>query len=187
MPQPLWRPWLWAPLVLVVDFVTKRLVLANIEALQGRIELIGDFARLAYVRNPGSAMGLFPVGRWVLVAVSAAAVVFLVYLYVTSRPRRPVRLGAMAAILGGALGNLVDRVFYDGLVVDFIDLGLGSHRFYTFNVADMGVSLGGLVLFLSLLRGDHAAPAAASGQEAAPAPAEEPAGASRPAGPAADA
>lgn len=187
MPQPLWRPWLWAPLVLVVDFVTKRLVLANIEALQGRIELIGDFARLAYVRNPGSAMGLFPVGRWVLVAVSAAAVVFLVYLYVTSRPRRPVRLSAMAAILGGALGNLVDRVFYDGLVVDFIDLGLGSHRFYTFNVADMGVSLGGLVLFLSLLRGDHAAPAAASGPEAAPAPAEEPAGASRPAGPAADA
>jgi signal peptidase II len=182
MPQRPWRPWLWAPLVLVVDFVTKRLVLANVEALQGRIELLGDVARLAYVRNPGSAMGLFPVGRWVLVGVSAAAVVFLVYLYATSRPRRPVRLGAMAAILGGALGNLVDRVFYDGLVVDFIDLGLGSHRFYTFNVADMGVSLGGLVLFLSLLREDRApavaAPDAAASMAPSPAgPSPEPASA----------
>lgn len=182
MPQRPWRPWLWAPLVLVVDFVTKRLVLANVEALQGRIELLGDVARLAYVRNPGSAMGLFPVGRWVLVGVSAAAVVFLVYLYATSRPRRPVRLGALAAILGGALGNLVDRVFYDGLVVDFIDLGLGSHRFYSFNVADMGVSLGGLVLFLSLLREDRApavaAPDAAASMAPSPAgPSPEPASA----------
>ncbi|MBM4131118.1 signal peptidase II, partial [bacterium] len=160
---------------------------ANVEALQGRLELIGDFARLAYVRNPGSAMGLFPVGRWVLVTVSAAAAVFLVHLYVTSRPRRPVRLGAMAAILGGALGNLIDRVFYDGLVVDFIDLGIGSHRFYTFNVADMGVSLGGLVLFLSLLRGDHAAPAAAPGPGPVSASGEAASAAPRPADPAADA
>ena len=56
------------------------------------------------------------------------------------------------------MGNLVDRIFYDGLVVDFIDVGLGTHRFYTFNVADMGVSIGGALLFLCLLlegrRGD---------------------------------
>ena len=167
MPLRLWRPWYWAPLVLVVDFATKRLVLANVDAFRGRIEVFGDFARFSYVRNPGSAMGLFPVGRWVLVAVSAAAVVFLVWLYATSRPRRPLRLGAMAAILGGAVGNLIDRIFYDGLVVDFIDLGVGSHRFYTFNVADIGVSLGGLVLFLSLLRGDRV-PATAAGPDAAP-------------------
>lgn len=185
MPQRPWRPWFWAPLVLVVDFVTKRLVLDNVEALQGRIELIGDFARLAYVRNPGSAMGLFPVGRWVLVSVSAAAAVFLIYLYATSRPRRPVRLSAMAAILGGALGNLIDRVFYDGMVVDFIDLGIGSSRFYTFNVADMGVSLGGLVLFLCLLREDRAVPATVPANGSGPAPAAPAPGQTPPAAPAA--
>lgn len=172
MPLRPWRPWLWAPLVLIVDYVTKRLVLANVDALRGRVEVLGDFARFIYVRNPGSAMGLFPAGRWVLVGISAAAAVFLVVLYVTSRPRRAARLGALAAILGGALGNLVDRIFYGGLVVDFIDLGIGSHRFYTFNVADMGVSLGGLVLFLSLLR-DERAPAVAVG---ATAPVADPAG-----------
>jgi signal peptidase II len=57
----------------------------------------------------------------------------------------------MAAILGGALGNLIDRVFYNGLVVDFIDVGLGTSRFYTFNVADMGVTVGGAILFLCIL------------------------------------
>lgn len=160
MPLRPWRPWMWAPLVLVLDVVSKRLVLANIDALRGRIEVIGDFARFIYVRNPGSAMGLFPVGRWVLVGVSAAAAVFLAWLYVTSRPRRPVRQAAMAAIFGGAIGNLIDRIIYGGLVVDFIDLGIGSHRFYTFNVADIGVSLGGLVLFLSLLREDRSEAAA---------------------------
>jgi signal peptidase II len=144
-------PWLWAPLVLVVDFVSKRLVLANESALRAKVEILGEFLRFIYVRNPGSAMGLFPVGRVVLVAVSFAASIFLVYLYRTTDARLAVRRGAMAAILGGAVGNLIDRVFYGGLVVDFIDVGLGSSRFYTFNVADMGVTVGGALLFLCIL------------------------------------
>ena len=147
MPQRLWRPWFWAPLVLVLDIVTKRLVLAHVETLRGRVEVIGDFARFIYVRNPGSAMGLFPVGRWVLVGISAAAAVFLVYLYLTSRPRRPVRLGAMAAILGGAVGNLVDRVQYR-YVIDF----LHTPGFPAFNVADICITVGvALVLLAQVL------------------------------------
>ena len=151
MMSRLLQPWLLAPLVLVLDFVSKRLVLANEAALRGKIQVIGEFARFIYVRNPGSAMGLFPVGRAVLVVVSLLAAGFLVWLYRSTDPRLKVRRGAMAAILGGALGNLVDRVFYGGLVVDFIDLGVGSHRFYTFNVADIAVTVGGTVLFLCLL------------------------------------
>jgi len=57
----------------------------------------------------------------------------------------------MSAILGGAVGNLIDRIFYDGRVVDFIDVGIGTHRFYTFNVADIGVTVGGTLLFLCIL------------------------------------
>jgi len=149
------QPWLLVPLVLVLDFVSKRLVLANEQALRAKIRVIGDFARFIYVRNPGSAMGLFPVGRVVLVGVSLAATVFLVWLYRSTDSDLRVRRAAMAAILGGALGNLVDRIFYDGRVVDFIDLGVGSHRFYTFNVADIAVTLGGVALFLCLLLEDR--------------------------------
>ncbi len=144
-------PWVWAPLVLILDFVTKRTVLANEAALRSKVSIIGDLLRFIYVRNSGSAMGLFPVGRGVLVGVSVAASVFLIYLYRSTDPGLKIRRGAMAAILGGAAGNLVDRVFYGGHVVDFIDVGLGVHRFYTFNVADMGVTVGGTLLFLCIL------------------------------------
>jgi signal peptidase II len=144
-------PWMWAPLVFILDFVSKRVVLANEAALRSKVTVIGDFLRFIYVRNPGSAMGLFPVGRVVLVGISLAASIFLIYLYRTADPELKIRRGAMAAILGGALGNLVDRVFYNGHVVDFIDVGIGTHRFYTFNVADMGVTVGGTLLFLCIL------------------------------------
>lgn len=145
------KPWVWAPLVLILDFTSKRAVLANESALRAKISVIGDFARFIYVRNPGSAMGLFPVGRYVLVGISVLASLFLIYLYRTTDPGLKVRRGAMAAILGGAVGNLIDRIFYNGHVVDFIDLGIGAHRFYTFNVADVGVTVGGTLLFLCIL------------------------------------
>jgi len=151
MPSRIFQPWIWAPLVFVVDLITKRMVLANEAALRAKVQVIGDLVRFIYVRNPGSAMGLFPVGRWALVGISVAASLFLIYLYRTTEPDLKVRRGAMAAILGGALGNLVDRVLYNGLVVDFIDVGIGTHRFYTFNVADMGVSVGGALLFICIL------------------------------------
>jgi signal peptidase II len=154
-------PWLWAPAVLLADFLSKRLVLAHSEALQARVEVLGTLLRFAYVRNPGAAMGLFPATRLFLIVISALASLFLLDLYRRTPLARRVRRAATAAILGGALGNLIDRIFYNGLVVDFIDIGIGPHRFYTFNVADMGVTLGGAVLFLSLLvearhRPDHA-------------------------------
>jgi signal peptidase II len=108
------------------------------------------------VRNGGAAMGLFHGGRYLLIAVSAITSALLVALYARTDPRLRARRGAFAAILGGALGNLVDRIFYGGLVVDFIDIGIGPHRFYTFNVADMGVTLGGAVLLLTLVCAERA-------------------------------
>jgi len=144
--------WLAAAFILVTDFVTKRLVLANIDTLRfDRVEVLGDFFRLAYVRNPGAAMGLTPFGRWVLVGISIAAAILLVWFLVATEPRMRWRRLAMGLILGGALGNLIDRVFYDGLVVDFLDFGIGVHRFWTFNVADIGVTCGGTLLLLCLL------------------------------------
>ena len=144
--------WMAAAVILVVDLITKRLVLANADSLRfDRVEVLGDFFRLAYVRNPGAAMGLTPFGRWALVGISVGAAVLLVWFLITTQHGLRVRRLAMGLILGGALGNLVDRVFYDGLVVDFLDFGIGIHRFWTFNVADIGVTCGGALLLLCLL------------------------------------
>ncbi len=162
-------PWLWGPGIFLADLASKRLVLAHAETLRGRVDVLGDLLRLAYVRNPGAAMGLLPAGREVLIAVSVLASVFLIALYLRTPPRLVVRRAALAAIVGGAFGNLVDRIWYGGSVVDFIDIGVGVHRFYTFNVADMGVSLGGAVLFLSLLRESRRGEPAATASPTPPA------------------
>lgn len=138
--------------IFVVDFVTKRMVLANAEMLRSEgITLIEGILRFTYVRNPGAAFGMLPGQRWIFVAVSALAVVGLAWLLL-----RPTTVGlkrwAYTLILSGAAGNLVDRIFYDGLVVDFVEMGLQGRTFPVYNVADMGVSIGAALLILSLLR-----------------------------------
>jgi signal peptidase II len=146
------EPWLIAAMLLVLDFVSKRFVLACADTLRfERVEVLGNLLRIAYVRNPGAAMGLFPVNRWTLVGVSVVASGFLVSLLLTAGDAHRLRRAAMGLILGGAVGNLIDRIFYGGLVVDFVDVGIGTQRFYTFNVADIGVTVGGALLFLSLV------------------------------------
>jgi signal peptidase II len=146
------QAWFVAAGFLVVDFITKRMVLAHADTLRfDRVEVLGDFFRLAYVRNPGAAMGLTPFGRWALVGISAVAAVLLIWFLIVTPARLRWRRLAMGLILGGAVGNLVDRVFYDGLVVDFLDFGIGAARFWTFNVADIGVTCGGALLLLCLL------------------------------------
>ena len=82
--------------------------------------------------------------------LSIAAIAVLVSMLRTTRPGDRLRLYALAAICAGALGNLIDRVRSQRGVVDFLDVGLGSLRWPTFNVADMAVTCGAVALALSL-------------------------------------
>ena len=85
--------------------------------------------------------------RLAQLAISLLAVVVLVFVLARSRAPR-LRKTAYALILAGATGNLVDRIFYDGRVVDFIEMGYRGHTFPVYNVADMGVSIGASLLIL---------------------------------------
>lgn len=99
---------------------------------------------------------LGPGARWLLIAASAAAVVFLVaWLWHIPVSATPFRL-AVGLVLGGAVGNLADRLFSPRGVVDFIDLGWHGYRFWTFNIADVGITVGAALLVLSLWRRDPA-------------------------------
>lgn len=142
--------WLVVAAIFVADFVTKRWVLANQDQLMLGIDLIDGLLRFTYVRNGGAAFGMMQGARWILTAVSLVAVVGLAVLI--SRPRtHGLKRVASTMILAGAAGNLVDRIFYDGLVVDFIEMGYRGHTFPVYNIADIGVSLGAVVLVLSLI------------------------------------
>ena len=118
------------------------------------VPVLGEFVRLTYTRNSGVAFGLgqgtgFP---WYLFSIVAAIVIL--WLLVRHRIEGGPRQIALALILGGALGNLVDRLG-SGEVVDFIEVGFSRWHWPVFNVADSAVSIG-VVLFALAWPGQHA-------------------------------
>jgi signal peptidase II len=167
---------IWVSVVIViVDQITKFLVKGiNLEALNLRWEglplgssrpIIGDFLRLTYIENPGMAFGIDVGGKlFFSVFTLLASIGIAVYLYKKRNEPFLLRL-SLATILGGAVGNLIDRVFYGviynegplffGKVVDFIDLdffnislfGFNISRWPVFNVADASVTIGVILLF----------------------------------------
>ena len=141
--------------VVIADAFTK--VLA-VDGLVPRMPhaLLGTFVRLTLVYNPGAAFGLH-VGKYsreVFSALSIAALVVLWQMYRSTRAGDRVRTLALALVCSGAVGNLIDRVKSARGVVDFLDVGIGVHRWPTFNVADMAVSCGAVVLAIVLWRED---------------------------------
>jgi signal peptidase II len=153
---------------LLLDQITKAVVRAQM-APRVAIRLLGDFARLRYIHNAGTAFGLFQGARILLIAISVLSAGVVVYLVASGRYRFRGSRVAFGLVLGGALGNLVDR-FVLHEVVDFIDVGIGLHRWPTFNVADIGITLGVLYLALAFLAGEWGARAPAGAGESVPAP-----------------
>lgn len=147
--------WTAIVLVLVLDTVTKLTAEATLLRTAG-VSVFGDWFQLRLVHNPGAAFGLHlgPYSRWIFFAVAIIAIVLL------NRMSRKTPIGdwfrqlALGLICGGAAGNLVDRIRSPRGVVDFIDIGVGTLRWPTFNVADIAVSCGAVALAISLWRED---------------------------------
>jgi len=122
-------------LLLAIDQVTKRLAVRFLRPV-GTFELVYGLFSLHYAENSGMAFGLFQGGRWVFVALTVVVLGFIVYLYATlpkTRFRTPMRF-FLLVLIGGALGNFVDRLF-QGYVVDF--LAFTFVNFPVFNMADV--------------------------------------------------
>ncbi|MCU0633892.1 MAG: signal peptidase II [Gemmatimonadaceae bacterium] len=150
---PLGRFWLIVAVVVAIDFATKWLVVQRL-AHHVPVRVFGDVARLFLTYNPGAAFGMNvgDASRWVFGALSTVITIALVRWYRQTPPEaRLVRL-ALPIVVGGALGNLLDRIRLREGVVDFIDIGIGTTRFWTFNVADSAVTIGAILLILALWR-----------------------------------
>ncbi len=137
----------------VLDQVTKIIVQRTLR-LYDPVPVIGDFFRLTYIYNRGAAFGLH-LGDWSRIAFSilpVAAAVLLYLMYRTTPWADRMRLVAIPLVTGGAIGNLIDRVRSSRGVIDFFDFGIGTMRWPVFNVADIGVTVGALMLAVSLWR-----------------------------------
>jgi len=148
----LW-PWLGiAALVILFDQFTKVLVVGSFEL--GHSQAVTSFFNLVRVHNTGAAFSFLAGAsgwqRWFFVGLGAAAAVFIVWL-LRSHGGQRLFATALALILGGALGNVVDRLLH-GYVVDFIQVHYGGWYFPSFNVADSAITVGAALLILDELR-----------------------------------
>jgi len=148
--------WTAAVVVVALDVVTKLIAEATLLLTPG-IPVIGDWFQLRLVYNRGAAFGLHvgPYSRWVFFAVAVIAVLVLNRMSVQTSVGDRFRQLALGLVAGGAAGNLIDRIRSARGVVDFLDVGVGSLRWPTFNVADIAVSCGGIALAIALWREDH--------------------------------
>jgi signal peptidase II len=135
---------LTASVVLLLDQATKAMVATSVE-LGGRVEVIGDVVVLWHVRNTGAAFSLFQGGQAFFLVVTVLAFGMLIYFQRAFRGRGPLLHVVLGLVLGGTLGNLVDRVRL-GYVTDFISVGIGDLRWPTWNVADASLVIGILAL-----------------------------------------
>lgn len=143
--------WMLATLVLVLDQASKALML-NILTPVGVLP-VTSFFNLHLVFNPGISFGLFPMPPWVWISLSL--VVSGIVLWLALKEPLPLRYYALLAILGGAIGNIIDRLRH-GAVVDFLDLHLNTWHWPAFNVADSAIVLGaGCYLLAGLVCKTH--------------------------------
>jgi signal peptidase II len=148
------RFWPLFAVVLLTDCATKRAAEMHLLPAHVPHEFLGEIVRLTLAYNPGAAMS-FSLGAHSRVGLSLlalGALSVMAYLYRRTAPSDRHAAAGLALIAAGAVGNLIDRVRSERGVVDFIDVGLGGWRFWTFNVADMAIAFGAIVLVMAMYR-----------------------------------
>jgi signal peptidase II len=142
--------WLWlSAVVIMLDQLSKRLVDTSMQLYQS-IELI-PFFQLTYLRNQGAAFSFLSQAggwqRWFFVGLAVTASGLICYWLKRLEKHQRWEAAAWALILGGALGNLIDRVLY-GYVIDFLDVYYGEWHWPAFNVADSAITVGVAMLLI---------------------------------------
>ncbi|HET7456285.1 MAG TPA: signal peptidase II [Gemmatimonadaceae bacterium] len=153
------------PIILALvaaDWATKQLAVDRLSPAYVQHEVIGDVVCFTLAYNPGAAMSLSlgDHSRLGFALLSLVALALLGRLYRQARPDDGAIAAALGLVCGGATGNLLDRLRSARGVVDFIDVGIGDYRFWTFNVADIGVTVGAALLTAILWRRESARRAA---------------------------
>ncbi|MEP6551243.1 MAG: signal peptidase II [Gemmatimonadales bacterium] len=148
MPQRSNRFWTIFLTTVLIDVATKRIAVSELSPPYVPHTVIDDVLRFTLAYNPEGAMSfsLGPSSRWWFVLLSLGTLGVLAYLYKQTPRDDRIQIASIALICGGAVGNLLDRLRSARGVVDFIDIGIGTHRFWTFNIADLAVTLGTAML-----------------------------------------
>lgn len=135
--------------VVAVDQLTKWLIVKNME-IGDRIIIFNDLFYISSHRNKGAAWGILQGQMWLFYIVTVIVVVGIIYYLQTQAKGKPVYQMGLAFILGGAIGNFIDRLFRKE-VVDFLDTYIFGYDFPIFNIADAALTIGVILIFIYIL------------------------------------
>lgn len=138
---------LYAGLFFIIDRITKLMIVNNSHILP--VPVIEKFFTITYVKNPGVAFGWFPDWRLPPILMALVMIIIITYYSLKLPEEERITRWALALLVGGAVGNLYDRVVY-GFVVDFFLFHFGSYDFPVFNIADIIIDLGVFMLFIDI-------------------------------------
>ena len=155
--------WLWLTLAIVVIDRASKAWFETMTYEGWNRELIHDFIYLVHSRNPGIAFGVLadsasPWTRVFLIGGSIIVIAALAWLFAAGHAGGTMTAAGLALLLGGAAGNVTDRIFH-GAVTDFFEIRFGSYHYPAFNVADAAIAIGAALIILDVLFGakHHAA------------------------------
>lgn len=136
--------------ILIIDQLTKIIAIDNLKD-GNTINIVGDFVNLTYVENYGAGFGILQNARWLFIIVTIAIIIAMIYFAKTNKNNTMLKI-SVYILLGGAIGNLVDRILR-GYVVDFIDIRFGElYDFPVFNIADIAVVIGAILLAVAIFK-----------------------------------
>ncbi len=144
--------------IIIADQVSKIIVQASFGATPYKVvSVIDNFFFIRYVKNKGAVWGIFSqaANAWLpklITGLSLVALLIVIYFFLKLEPQCKMELMAISFIIGGAIGNIIDRL-YQGFVVDWLDFIIVDYHWPTFNIADMFISVGVGLLVISIWRG----------------------------------
>lgn len=158
--------WPLLSLFVLADCTTKRMAVERLQVPFVPHDVLGQSVRFTLAYNTGAAFStsLGPYSRYIFGTLAIAVLMVLFDLYRRAGVNDRLQVIGLALVSAGALGNLIDRIRWARGVVDFIDIGTTSWRFWTFNVADACVTVGAVLLGLAMLRAERAQRPAGTGQ-----------------------
>lgn len=136
-------------LVVIIDIISKLLVSNNL-LLSKSVTIIPNFFYLTYAHNYGAAWSIFENNTLAITIISFIVILGISYYVFKNKVTRKIEIIGYSLLLGGAIGNLIDRIIY-GYVIDFFDFYIFGYDFPIFNIADIGIVTGIILLLISMI------------------------------------
>ena len=137
---------------LIMDIISK-LIVSRVCTLNNSVSVINNFFSITYTHNYGGALSLFSDSTILITVISIIVIIGIIIYLSKKKINNKIESLGYAFLLGGAIGNLIDRIIY-GYVIDFLDFNIFGYNFPIFNIADMGIVIGIFLIIVIEIRGN---------------------------------